>query len=74
MFASAFAVNVLPGVSVTMTGEMFQNIYVGDTLEMVCTVRKLGANLGFTEMKALDAQGRTIARVAHIKYLNMGML
>lgn len=52
---------------------MFQRVDVGDTLEFTSSVLKVGLNLGFTEMIATNDKGEIVARVSHIKYVQMGI-
>lgn len=63
-----------PGVSVSLTGELFDNLCAGQTVVLRAAVSKVGANLGFTEMRVLNGSGELVARVKHIKYLNMGAM
>jgi acyl-coenzyme A thioesterase PaaI-like protein len=63
-----------PGVSVSLTGEVFKRISVGEVVTIKTRVLKLGANLGFTEMWVYSAANEPLARAKHIKYLNMGKI
>jgi hypothetical protein len=65
---------LLSGVSVSLTGELFDDIRTGQAVVLRAAVSKVGANLGFTEMAVLNASGELLARVKHIKYLNMGSM
>jgi acyl-coenzyme A thioesterase PaaI-like protein len=64
----------LAGVSVSLTGELFDDISAGQTVVLRAAVSKVGANLGFTEMRVINTSGELLARVKHIKYLNMGSM
>lgn len=62
------------GVSVTLTGEVFKVITVGQTITIKSRILKIGSNLGFTEMWLYNELNEPLARAKHIKYLQMGVM
>lgn len=66
--------NHRPGVSISLTGEVFKSVLVGQSVTIKARILKIGANLGFTEMWVYDERNEPVARAKHIKYLQMGMM
>ena len=62
------------GVSVTLTGEVFKKISVGDVVTIKAKILMIGSNLGFTEMWLFNESNEPLARSKHIKYLQMGFM
>eukprot|EP00611_Tribonema_gayanum_P016839 TRINITY_DN29273_c0_g1_i1.p1 TRINITY_DN29273_c0_g1~~TRINITY_DN29273_c0_g1_i1.p1 ORF type:complete len:337 (-),score=85.99 TRINITY_DN29273_c0_g1_i1:76-1086(-) len=62
-----------PGLTVTLTTEMFRKARPGDKLRLESRLTKGGKALGYLEMVAIDeACGSLVARGRHVKYLPMG--
>ncbi|KAG5191937.1 hypothetical protein JKP88DRAFT_347397 [Tribonema minus] len=62
-----------PGLTVTLTTEMFRKARPGDKLRLESRLTKGGKALGYLEMVAInEACGSLVARGRHVKYLPMG--
>lgn len=65
---------IIIGVSITLTGEIFKKISVGQQITIKAKILKIGSILGFTEMWIYNQANEPLARAKHIKYLQMGFM
>lgn len=65
--------NCRTGVSVVLSAEMLRDVPVGEKVQVVSTVNKIGKTIGFCDVFMYDSKDNLIARGYHTKHLPMGL-
>lgn len=51
---------------------MYKTVNANQKFKITAKVLKIGINLGFTEMHVSSLSGELLAKIRHVKFLNMG--